>query len=130
MKSKWYTNIDSDGRKATVEYYDSDLDEEFEVEVPIRFEVCPTCEGRGRHVNPSIDSHGISVEEFYEDPDFAEDYMSGVYDVPCYECGGKNVVPEIDEQRCDPELFKKIEKHQRDLEDDARTRYDEMRWGC
>ena len=66
-----------------------------EVEVPAVWEVCGTCEGQGSHVNPSIDSHGISAEEFYEDPDFAEDYFSGRYDVPCNECGGRRVSPTV-----------------------------------
>lgn len=62
-------------------------------EVPIEFVLCPTCNGRGSHVNPSVDCHGISAEEFAEDPSFAEDYFSGVHDVTCYECGGDRVVP-------------------------------------
>ena len=41
-------------------------DDEDEVELELEWEVCPTCEGRGKHVNPSIDAHGISVQEFYE----------------------------------------------------------------
>ena len=40
--------------------------------VPAKFEVCPTCRGRGKHVNPNIDDRGISAEDFEEDPDFAE----------------------------------------------------------
>jgi len=62
---------------------------------PINFSVCPVCRGRGTHVNPSIDSHGLSREDFENDPDFAEDYFSGVYDVVCYECDGANVVAEV-----------------------------------
>ena len=67
-----------------------------EVELPIIKIVCPTCQGTGSHVNPSIDSGGISSEEFFHDPDFAADYFSGVYDVTCYQCKGKNVVDAID----------------------------------
>ena len=43
---------------------DEEGDWEDEVELPARFEVCHTCDGKGKHVNPSIDSHGISSEEF------------------------------------------------------------------
>lgn len=67
--------------------------------LPARYEVCTTCRGKGKHVNPSIDAHGISREEFDEDPDFMEDYLSGFYDVTCYECHGKRVVPVIDDAR-------------------------------
>lgn len=58
-----------------------------------KFAVCPTCEGAGKHVNPSIDAHGIGADEFNEDPDFADAYFSGAYDVACVECKGLRVVP-------------------------------------
>lgn len=61
--------------------------------VEFRFEVCPLCEGRGKHVNPSIDAHGLSREDFDEDPDFEESYFRGDYDVRCTLCGGERVVP-------------------------------------
>lgn len=61
--------------------------------IDVTLEICPTCQGRGSHVNPSIDAHGISSEEFSEDPDFAEAYQNGAYDVPCAECHGESVVP-------------------------------------
>ena len=57
------------------------------------WEVCGTCEGRGKHVNPSIDAHGLTREDFDEDPDFAESYFRGDYDMPCNECHGRRVVP-------------------------------------
>ena len=62
------------------------------IEHPAHNEVCGLCAGKGSHVNPSIDAEGISSEEFDEDPGFREDYFRGVYDVSCYECGGKRVV--------------------------------------
>lgn len=65
----------------------------------LRRVVCPTCNGRGRHVNPSIDAHGISSSEFDEDPQFEEEYKSGAYDVSCYECGGRGTSLCIDEKR-------------------------------
>lgn len=73
--------------------------DEFEVELPSRKAVCPRCDGEGKHVNPSIDSHGITREEFDEDPDFEEAYFRGDYDVTCYECKGANVVDEVDEDK-------------------------------
>ena len=60
--------------------------------LPGKVIVCPRCDGRGSYVNPSIDAHGISPEEFHEDPDFAEDYFRGSYDITCVECNGTNVV--------------------------------------
>jgi hypothetical protein len=54
--------------------------------------LCPVCNGEGTTVNPNIDAHGLTREDFNEDPDFAEDYMSGVYDITCAACSGKRVV--------------------------------------
>ena len=79
-----------------------------EVAVRIKYEVCTTCDGKGTHVNPSIDAHGISREEFDEDPDFEESYFAGRYDVPCNECGGNRVVPTIDETHNPPDLVKQL----------------------
>lgn len=50
--------------------------------------ICPACSGEGSCVNPNIDANGLTREDFDDDPDFAEDYMSGVYDVRCGACGG------------------------------------------
>jgi len=70
-------------------------------EQPVRchWEMCDVCDGRGHHVNPSIDSHGISMQEFNDDPDFADSYWRGDYDVPCAQCGGKRVIaiPNVDD---------------------------------
>jgi len=69
--------------------------EEFEVpsgEFPAKYDVCPNCDGKGKYVNPSIDSNGLSSEDFAEDPDFREDYFSGRYDIQCRSCNGRNVI--------------------------------------
>jgi hypothetical protein len=68
----------------------------WEIWLPSKFVVCPRCEGEGKHVNPNVDGNGISAEEFAEDPDFAESYFSGVYDVRCEECHGERVVSAVD----------------------------------
>jgi hypothetical protein len=56
--------------------------------------ICPACKGEGSHVNPNIYAGGISAEDFYDDPDFFDDYMSGMYDVPCDACHGPGKVRE------------------------------------
>lgn len=66
--------------------------EEGEVEYKAEYGVCPDCEGKGKYVNPAIDSHGLSSEDFEEDPDFREDYFGGMYDVTCRSCCGKRVI--------------------------------------
>jgi len=72
----------------------------------LKWEVCGTCDGRGKHVNPSIDAHGISPEEFQEDEGFREDYLAGAYDVPCYECGGRTTSPVIDREHTSGETIR------------------------
>lgn len=63
--------------------------------LPMRYEVCGLCRGRGETVNPSIDANGLTAEDF-EDLDFREDYCSGAYNIPCAECHGLRVVPVVD----------------------------------
>ena len=69
---------------------------DLETALPMKWAVCPVCEGEGKHVNPSIDAGGLSSEDFCEDHEFAEAYMDGVYDVTCNRCEGKRVVPDVD----------------------------------
>lgn len=73
-----------------------DYDNEMELNIPCKYEVCDRCEGKGTHVNPSIDGHGLTRDDFADDPDFAEDYFAGRYDVSCYECNGLRVTPHPD----------------------------------
>ena len=62
-------------------------------EGPFEWVVCDLCDGRRTVVNPSIDASGLSAEDFAEDPDFAEQYMSGAFDIPCPRCGGRSTIP-------------------------------------
>lgn len=100
--------------------------------LPARFEVCGTCDGKGSHVNPSIDSHGITSEEWANDWDdeSREAYMRGAYDVPCYECAGKRVSPEIDETNLNAaqkEVLKLIHRMERQAaQSDADDRFERM----
>jgi hypothetical protein len=85
---------------------------------PAKFEVCPTCQGKGTHVNPSIDAGGITESEWSDwDYEERETYLSGGYDVDCYGCRGQRVVPEIDTSRLTPQQkvgFELLEAQQRD----------------
>lgn len=107
----WYKSLDRQRMTVIVEIIDLDTEEEREATLPVKFVVCPTCDGRGTHVNPSIDAHGITAEEWDRDWDDEEReaYLSGRYDVPCYECKGANVVPEVDERRADPAVVKLLD---------------------
>ena len=74
-------------------------------QVEVEFHICNICDGKGKYVNPSIDSQGIIAEEFNEDPDFKVNYMSGVYDVTCELCKGRNGIP----WPVDVEIQKKVQ---------------------
>lgn len=95
----------SDRRDDAFDPFDGTFDEKTmtgtlygdDVTVHCHWEVCDVCDGRGTHVHPGIDSNGISSREFDEDPEFEESYRSGAYDVPCYGCHGKRVMPVPDD---------------------------------
>jgi hypothetical protein len=96
---RWWKRVD-ERRMVAIILAENEDGEEREVEIPVEFEVCGTCEGKGKHVNPSIDSHGITEDEWGQwSPEEQETYLSGGYDVECYECSGKRVVPVPAESR-------------------------------
>lgn len=74
--------------------------EEVSYTLPEKFEVCPTCNGRGTHVRPSVDASGFDgwddVDEYGE-----SNYLAGAYNVTCQTCHGRNVVPSIDRDAAD-----------------------------
>lgn len=88
-------------------------DDEGDIKLLCKWGVCPTCEGNGSHTNPNIDCGGISAEDFYEDPGFAEDYFNGAYDQPCNECKGLRVVPEVDRNNNSKEMIERYDDHLR-----------------
>jgi hypothetical protein len=124
---KWFHSFDE--RRMVIVVHEGDDADQGPLEVPAVFEVCSTCEGQGKHVNPAIDSNGLSAEDFDRDPDFEEDYFSGRYDVPCHECHGRRVVPVIAEN-CDPVLKAKAEKWMEEFYDYQREIEAERRMGC
>ncbi|KKN35650.1 hypothetical protein LCGC14_0781470 [marine sediment metagenome] len=85
--------------------------DEKEVRLLTKLEICPTCRGKGTHVNPSIDANGLTAEDFDRDPDFREDYMSGIYDQICNECHGLRVVPVIDRVGNSKEDIKRYDEY-------------------
>lgn len=101
---KWYSRFDEKKMLLIIETETEDM------EIPAKYEVCGTCDGKGKHVNPAIDSNGLTQEDFDEQgPDFMEDYFSGVYDVPCNECHGERVAPEVDWDRLDEKSTKYVQ---------------------
>lgn len=91
---QWFERFDARAMRLIVLVETEDGGDE-EKALPAKYEVCGTCDGKGSHVNPSIDSHGIGAEEWDRDwdDDDREGYFEGRYDVPCAECHGARVVP-------------------------------------
>ena len=95
-EGRWWGGIDGFVAISTDFHYDDNEGAVIKAgeRIPVRFSVCPICEGRGGYVNPAIDSHGITGEEMDEFGDeFKEDYRSGVYNIVCGLCQGHSVVP-------------------------------------
>jgi hypothetical protein len=90
---RWWKDIRGNKALAELPIPGDEFGETEERWIPIKFEVCPTCEGKGTHVDPNIDAGGLSQEDFDEDPDFAESYRSGMYNQECNGCNGQRVVP-------------------------------------
>ena len=100
---------------------ENDEGEEEELPVKLMREKCDLCDGTGRVVNPSIDCDGLTSEDFDEDPDFREDYFSGVYDIPCTKCKGERIVIELDRDETKPEVLKVIDAWEKEENDYRRT---------
>jgi hypothetical protein len=71
-----------------VSYIDDEGDE-IQVALPVNYEVCHQCRGKGTVVHPDVSV--VTPEEFEADPDFHEAYMEGRYDVKCPTCSGQRV---------------------------------------
>lgn len=78
-------------------------DDEKGIALPMKRELCGRCDGRGVHDHPAF-GNGLTAADFDEDPDFRSDYLSGAYDVPCGECGGRRVVEVVDVDRLAPDV--------------------------
>ncbi len=105
-------------------------DDDIEREIPTRWDVCPVCDGKGSHVNPSIDCNGLTAEDFAEDPDFAEEYFAGTYDQPCNRCGGRTTVRVVDRDSCEAELLAAYDADEQARYDAEAERLAEIRAGA
>lgn len=106
------------------------MDDGTEEPLPMKWALCPVCDGKGSHVNPSIDACGVSREQFEDDPDFAEQYWNGTYDQICTRCKGRTTVPVIDEDSCDSLLLAMYRRQLQDQADDRACQLAEIRMGA
>lgn len=101
-----------------------------EIQIPAKYEVCDRCHGEGHHTNPAIDGNGITQSEMEElGDDFREDYLSGVYDIPCDECYGKRVILEEDRENVDPEILRQYDAYISEKIAYEAEKAAERRWG-
>ena len=138
MTGKAFQVVESDAHNTVVQLNDDIVDALIEdgilekghdgnITVTTVFVVCSTCNGSGKVVNPSIDAGGLSRRDFEEDPEFAEDYFSGYYDIQCPECKGRNVVPDV---KFEAEISKAVESWERAEADYVWLCASERRMGC
>lgn len=133
MKTHWTTenvNFLRDSRNRDRSLPQLTDDDGNEIELPTHWGVCPTCNGAGKHVSASIDCNGLSDEDFADDPDFAEDYRAGRYDVTCTTCGGRTTIQVVDYDRLTPAQHKLLHDHDRWEAEDRAYRIAEARMGC
>lgn len=123
------TTFDRRAKTATV-CIDDDTDDGVTRTFRCQTAVCGTCDGKGAHVNPSVDAdHGITSEEFNDDPDFRDAYFSGAYDVRCCECKGERVVLVLAESGNAVADVRWLREWRRAEERSQRERESEMRYG-
>jgi len=109
--------------------YDPDSGDDVEIEIPSKWDVCPVCDGKGTHVNPSIDAGGLSRDSM-DDPEFMDDYMSGAYDQTCNYCQGRTTVRVPDEDAMSDADRKLWYDHLRDEAAYEAECQAEIRMGC
>lgn len=75
--------------------YNEDFNEEGELYVDSKYEVCSTCGGHGSHFRSDLDENAL-VDGMREDgdEDGIESYYGGSFDQVCSECNGNKVVLE------------------------------------
>jgi len=106
------------------------MGDEVWVDLPTYWEVCPICDGEGKHVNPSIDAGGLTQDDFDEDPDFRQNYLEGVYDIPCNYCGGKRVVKMVNTDLLSDDVAEAFRDQQRDDAEEEAIHRAELAMGC
>lgn len=119
--------------------FENSAGEEITVKLPTKKEVCSNCEGTGTQLCSGMRGEVYTAEEFAEsfDEEQQEEYFrpGGRYDVLCEVCKGKNVVDEVDEDKCkgNPELVEALAALDKQEQDECAHRAEceaERRAGC
>jgi len=123
----WTKYLDDDDMTQDPDTGEWTEEKEIELNLPAELEVCSLCGGKGKTVDPNIDAGGLTSDDFYDDPDFEEDYFGGTYDITCAQCEGKRVVPVVAEGRLSVEQKKQYEEYAREQAEAAEEEYHERR---
>lgn len=82
-----------------------------EISLPTKWEICPTCRGKG---TSSAYLGAFTGDDMREDPEFFEDYMNGNYDRSCDECDGTGKIEVIDTEKLDEKTLQLLIQQQLD----------------
>lgn len=115
--------------RTTIKIID-DNDDVVEISVPAVWAICDGCHGNGTHVHRAIDGDGLTPNDMTDDPDFADEYFSGTYDVQCTDCRGtgKTMVPNLSEMT--PAQLRQWEDYNDAEYCEQLEREYERKWGC
>lgn len=107
-------------------------DDENEIKLPTKMEVCGECRGKGVTVSHvEAEGGGFTGAEWEEmGSEFQRDYIEGLYDRTCESCKGQNVVEVADWDAMTPEHQKLFEEWCDDADSYAAEMAAERRAGC
>jgi len=106
--------------------YDEDTDTD--IRLPFTYVVCDTCRGHG--TQDAWDGGMTASEMDEQGSDFLDDYLDGVYDVPCRECNGERVTRVPDRNRCTAEQLAIFDQQERERAEMQADQEMERRAGC
>lgn len=134
VEDKWEDWAENEEIQSTFKEWLEQLGGSATLQYETKFEICPTCNGRGTHTNPNIDCGGITASEWEEwDPEERDHYMNGGYDVTCSHCHGKRVIQHLEYDTQNP-LYnwcsERLAEHYEYEYEYAQERANELRWGC
>lgn len=103
------------------------------IRVPGKAIVCTACEGTGTELYGSLKGMAFTQQDFDSDPDFAEDYFGGNYDVPCSHCQSRNIEIVPDVSACTYQQKRELAAHRAQLRYQREQKYRRDNWlesGC
>ena len=95
---------------------------------PAKYQVCPTCKGRG---TSSAYLGAFTTDEMYEmGDDFRDAYLAGDYDRPCSNCSGRTTILVPDMERMTYNQQQEVIRYEQQITDLEAMEAAERRMGC